>query len=135
MPFSEAERRIEKARRFLTVAQSDIANGYWDTAIARAYYASFHSAVAYMMCRQIRPAPKGRWEHAYVQERFLEQTQLAAEEAIGRKLRRLYAARIVADYSPREMDRSTSIVSVDMGHEIVEFCANEVASVIRGEAK
>jgi uncharacterized protein (UPF0332 family) len=95
---------IAKAAQSLATAESEFANGRYDSCANRAYYACFQAAVAALLRAGIRPRdPRGQWGHDFVQAQF-------AGELVGRRHRypaelrttldRLFTLRQTADYRP-----------------------------------
>ncbi len=95
-PGTEVSARFDKAERFLKAAEFLVENGHVDAAPGRAYYAAYHTAVAVLLHRGVKPAPTGRWSHGHVQNRY---RALTGDNTAARQLRRLYQDRLVADYT------------------------------------
>ncbi len=109
----------------LKAAEATAAAELWDSAVSRAYYASFHAAVAYLREKRAgRPATGGRWSHDYVQMRFRQ--CVGAPE--GKLVRRLYQARTVADYQLRVMTDKDAKVAIENAKAVLDFVAKSVIS-------
>src|SRR6266478_6297717 len=62
---------LAKAEESLRTAESEFANGRYNSCANRAYYACFQAAVAALLAAGIRPAsPRGEWSHEFVQSQF-----------------------------------------------------------------
>ena len=58
---------LAKATESLLTAESEFANGRYNNAANRAYYACFQAALAALMRAGIRtPSPSGQWSHEFV---------------------------------------------------------------------
>ena len=117
--------RFAKAEGILGAAEASARAGFWDSAVSRSYYASFHAAVVYLQeTHGGRPAKSGRWGHDYVSKRFRQRS--GAPE--GLLLRRLYQARTVADYQTRTLEEEDARKAIDHAKRIVEFVEKSVTS-------
>jgi uncharacterized protein (UPF0332 family) len=104
----EAEAYRQKARESLAGAESETANGRYNNAANRAYYACYQAAIAALVSAGLK---RPRWEHDYVQAQF-------ASQLIGR--RKLYPSelrsvlsdlsilRVEADYEVQDVSRSSA---------------------------
>lgn len=66
----DADLSWDKAIESLTGAESELANGRYNNAANRAYYAAFQAAIAALLDQGIR-ARAGRWAHTFVQAEFV----------------------------------------------------------------
>jgi uncharacterized protein (UPF0332 family) len=60
---------LTKAIESLLTAESEFANGRYNSCANRSYYACFHAAIAAILNEGIRPV--GQWNHQYVQAQFV----------------------------------------------------------------
>ena len=117
--------RLAKAKGVLKAAEATAAAQLWDSAVSRAYYASFHAAVVYLQeTRSGRPPKSGRWSHDYVQMRFRQ--CVGAPE--GKLVRRLYQARTVADYQMRKMNEKDAEIAIENAKAVLDFVKKSVGS-------
>lgn len=65
----EAEAYLKKAGESLAGAQSEFANGRFNNAANRAYYAAFQAAIAALLRESIRASDE-HWAHTFVQSEF-----------------------------------------------------------------
>ena len=91
-----------KARENMAAAASEMANGRFNTATSRCYYAVFLAAIATLVQAGIRPAgEKNQWGHRFVHAQFAGQL-IARRKLFPSSLRdvlpRLLALRQIADY-------------------------------------
>jgi len=123
-------RRLTKSAELLVVANSDITNEFYPSAISRAYYAAFHAAICYLAsCTSGRPGDGGRWSHGHVMRQFRASTRATADAELGRFLRRLYGARTAVDYKMREVTEVEARQAVGWAEKIYAFSAAGVAGV------
>src|SRR3712207_2798818 len=91
---------LTKARESLLGAESEFANGRYNNAANRAYYACFQAAVAALLRAGIRPRGD-QWSHAFVPAQFdgqlIYRRKLYPTE-LRNVLERAYALRQKADY-------------------------------------
>src|SRR5438093_13742591 len=60
---------LAKADENLRTAESEFANGRYNSCANRCYYACFQAAIAALLAEGIRP--RGQWSHAFVQGQFV----------------------------------------------------------------
>jgi CHAD domain-containing protein len=77
----------------------ELAEGYYRTAISRAYYAAFNIAKQALPERLSKRCPKGAGAHKYVKRQY-ENGEAPDQRAVGDDLHRLRIARNKADYYP-----------------------------------
>jgi uncharacterized protein (UPF0332 family) len=64
---------LAKASESLLTAESEYANGRYNSCANRCYYACFQAAIAALLGEGIRPA--GQWSHEFVQAQFVGTAQ------------------------------------------------------------
>jgi uncharacterized protein (UPF0332 family) len=92
---------LTKAIESLLTAESEFANGRYNSCANRSYYACFQAAIAAMLIEGIRPA--GQWNHQYVQAQFvgvLINKRKRYESELRRVLADNQSLRDKADYRP-----------------------------------
>src|SRR5918993_293059 len=92
---------LAKAYESLLTAESEFANGRYNSCANRSYYACFQAAIAAMLIEGIRPA--GQWNHQYVQAQFvgvLINKRKRYESELRRVLADNQSLRDKADYRP-----------------------------------
>ncbi len=94
---------LEKAEENLAAAQSDLAEGRYDSCASRSYYGCFHAAVYALIAAGIRPrGTRGHWGHDFVQAEFngrlIGQRKTYPAQLRG-TLNDNYALRETADYT------------------------------------
>ena len=65
---------LAKAAESLRTAESEFANGRYNSCANRCYYACFQAAIAVLLSEGIRP--RGQWSHAFVQGHFAARARL-----------------------------------------------------------
>src|SRR5919197_3572362 len=60
---------LAKAAESLQTAESEFANGRYNSCANRCYYACFQAAIAALLSEGIRP--RGQWSHEFVQGQFV----------------------------------------------------------------
>ena len=60
---------LGKAEESLRTAESEFANGRYNSCANRCYYACFQAAIAALLSEGIRP--RGQWSHEFVQGQFV----------------------------------------------------------------
>ena len=60
---------LAKAEESLRTAESEFANGRYNSCANRCYYACFQAAIAALLADGIRP--RGQWSHEFVQGQFV----------------------------------------------------------------
>jgi uncharacterized protein (UPF0332 family) len=60
---------VAKAEESLRTAESEFANGRYNSCANRCYYACFQAAIAALLAEGIRA--RGQWSHAFVQGQFV----------------------------------------------------------------
>jgi uncharacterized protein (UPF0332 family) len=92
---------LTKAYESLLTAESEFANGRYNSCANRSYYACFQAAIAAILNEGIRPV--GQWNHQYVQAQFVG-TLINKRKRYESELRRVLAdnqsLRDKADYRP-----------------------------------
>ena len=92
---------LTKAIESLLTAESEFANGRYNSCANRSYYACFLAAIAAILNEGIRPA--GQWNHQYVQAQFvgvLINKRKRYESELRRVLADNQSLRDKADYRP-----------------------------------
>jgi uncharacterized protein (UPF0332 family) len=92
---------LTKAYESLLTAESEFANGRYNSCANRTYYACFQAAIAAILIEGIRPA--GQWNHQYVQAQFvgiLINKRKRYESELRRVLADNQSLRDKADYRP-----------------------------------
>jgi uncharacterized protein (UPF0332 family) len=90
-----------KAYESLLTAESEFANGRYNSCANRTYYACFQAAIAAILTEGIRPA--GQWSHQFVQAQFvgvLINKRKRYESELRRVLADNQSLRDKADYRP-----------------------------------
>jgi len=92
---------LAKATESLLSAESEFANGRYNSCANRCYYACFQAAIAALLAEGIRPS--GQWNHQFVQAQFVG-VLINQRKRYGAQLRRVLAdnqsLRDKADYRP-----------------------------------
>ena len=92
---------LTKAIESLLTAESEFANGRYNSCANRSYYACFQAAIAAILNEGIRPA--GQWNHQFVQAQFVG-VLINQRKRYKSELRRVLAdnqsLRDKADYRP-----------------------------------
>jgi uncharacterized protein (UPF0332 family) len=92
---------LTKAIESLLTAESEFANGRYNSCANRSYYACFQAAIAAILNEGIRPA--GQWNHQFVQAQFvgvLINKRKRYESELRRVLADNQSLRDKADYRP-----------------------------------
>jgi uncharacterized protein (UPF0332 family) len=92
---------LTKAYESLLTAESEFANGRYNSCANRSYYACFQAAIAAILNEGIRPV--GQWNHQYVQAQFvgiLINKRKRYESELRRVLADNQSLRDKADYRP-----------------------------------
>jgi uncharacterized protein (UPF0332 family) len=92
---------LTKAIESLLTAESEFANGRYNSCANRSYYACFQAAIAAILKEGIRPA--GQWNHPFVQAQFvgvLINQRKRYESELRRVLADNQSLRDKADYRP-----------------------------------
>src|SRR5918992_2931451 len=92
---------LAKATESLLTAESEFANGRYNSCANRCYYACFQAAIAALLREGIRPA--GQWNHQFVQAQFvgvLINKRKRYESELRRVLADNQSLRDKADYRP-----------------------------------
>jgi uncharacterized protein (UPF0332 family) len=92
---------LTKAYESLLTAESEFANGRYNSCTNRTYYACFQAAIAAILTEGIRPA--GQWNHQFVQAQFvgvLINKRKRYESEFRRVLSDNQSLRDKADYRP-----------------------------------
>jgi uncharacterized protein (UPF0332 family) len=92
---------LTKAYESLLTAESEFANGGYNSCANRTYYACFQAAIAAILTEGIRPA--GQWSHQFVQAQFvgvLINKRKRYESELRRVLADNQSLRDKADYRP-----------------------------------
>ena len=92
---------LAKAIESLLTAESEFANGRYNSCANRCYYACFQAAIATLLSEGIRPA--GQWNHQFVQAQFVG-VLINQRKRYDAQLRRILADNQIlrdrADYRP-----------------------------------
>jgi uncharacterized protein (UPF0332 family) len=92
---------LAKAAESLQTAESEFANGRYNSCANRCYYACFQAAIAALLREGIRP--RGQWNHEFVQAQLVG-VLINQRKRYDRELRRVLAdnqiLRDQADYRP-----------------------------------
>jgi uncharacterized protein (UPF0332 family) len=92
---------LAKATESLQTAESEFANGQYNSCANRCYYACFQAAIAALLREGIRP--RGQWSHAFVQAQLVG-VLINQRKLYDRERRRVLAdnqmLRDQADYRP-----------------------------------
>lgn len=98
----EQEIYLTKAAESLSGAESEYANGRYNNAANRSYYACFQAAVHALFAAGIRPpGSRPTWSHEQLQAQFVEQLinrQKVYPSGLRDVLPRNLAVRLAADY-------------------------------------
>ena len=86
---------LAKADSKLKTARIDFANGRYDDAVSRAYYAAFHAMSAALLAKGLAFSSHGQVIGAFSRE-FLKTGVLAS--SFGRAVQELFADRQIGDY-------------------------------------
>ena len=92
---------LTKAIESLLTAESEFANGRYNSCANRTYYACFQAAIAAILTEGIRPS--GQWNHQFVQAQFvgvLINKRKRYESELRRVLADNQSLRDKADYRP-----------------------------------
>jgi uncharacterized protein (UPF0332 family) len=92
---------LTKAIESLLTAESEFANGRYNSCVNRSYYACFQAAIAAILNEGIRPS--GQWNHQFVQAQFvgvLINQRKHYESELRRVLADNQSLRDKADYRP-----------------------------------
>ncbi|HET9786711.1 MAG TPA: HEPN domain-containing protein [Pyrinomonadaceae bacterium] len=92
---------LTKAIESLLTAESEFANGRYNSCANRSYYACFQAAIAAILNEGIRPS--GQWNHQFVQAQFvgvLINKRKRYESELRRVLADNQSLRDKADYRP-----------------------------------
>jgi uncharacterized protein (UPF0332 family) len=104
----EGEAYREKAWESLAGVESETANGRYNNAANRAYYACYQAAIAALMSAGLS---RSRWDHDYVQAQFAGQL-IARRKVYPSELRSVLSdlsqLRVQADYEQRTVGRSVA---------------------------
>jgi len=104
----EADAYRQKAWESLAGAESETANGRYNNAATRAYYACYQAAIAALMSAALS---QSRWDHDYVQAQFAGQL-IARRKLYPSQLRSVLSdssqLRVQADYEQRTVGRSVA---------------------------
>jgi uncharacterized protein (UPF0332 family) len=119
-----------KAREALASAESDFANGRYNSAASRAYYACFHAAIAVLIDASVRP-PAETWGHSYVQAQFsgglIRQSKLFPSN-LRDVLQENLRVRLQADYDPSPVTEKEAKRAVERAKLFVESVGTKVRS-------
>jgi uncharacterized protein (UPF0332 family) len=92
---------LAKATESLLTAESEFANGRYNSCANRCYYACFQAAIAALILEGIRP--RAQWSHEFVQAQFVG-VLITQRKRYGTELRRVLSdnqiLRDKADYRP-----------------------------------
>jgi uncharacterized protein (UPF0332 family) len=120
----EATLFLEKAEESLAGAESEIANGRYNNAANRAYYACFLAAVSALLQAGIRPRSSGgQWSHEFVWGQFVGEL-INRRKIYPSDLRdtfeRVHRLREVADYRADRVTRVQASRVVGRANSLIE---------------
>jgi uncharacterized protein (UPF0332 family) len=114
---------LAKASESLRTAESEFANGRYNSCASRCYYACFQAAIVALLAEGIRPA--GQWSHAFVQAQFVG-VLINRRHRYGPELRRVLAD----NQSLRDQaDYRAALVSATQARRALDRTRRFVASV------
>lgn len=95
---------LGKSSESLQTAESEFANGRYNSRANRCYYACFQAAIAALMLEGVQP--RGRWTHESVQAQFagqlINRRKLFGAD-LGQVLPENQTVRVEADYRPKHV--------------------------------
>ena len=113
---------LKKATESLLSAESEFANGRYNSCANRCYYAAFQAAITAMIRAGIRSS-SGRWPHTYVQSEFVGQLinrRHRYPSAWRNVLADLQVLRHRADYETDLITRTEANRGLPRSREVVE---------------
>jgi uncharacterized protein (UPF0332 family) len=129
----EADAYLAKAEENLTCAQSELANGRYNTCASRCYYACFQAAIAALIVEGIRPAGRvpHQWQHGFVQSQFvglLVNRRKVYPTSLREIPTRLQGLRLRADYSDAKVSRRDARSATEVAQTFVTAIRNLIGS-------
>jgi uncharacterized protein (UPF0332 family) len=124
----EAALYLDKARESLSGAQSEFANGRYNNASNRAYYAAFQAAIAALLFDSIRAIDE-HWAHTFVQSEFagkLIARRLRYPSSFQDTLSRLETLRLRADSRSDTISETEASRGVRRSREFVDAISREL---------
>ena len=122
---------LAKARATLAGAELELANGLYNNAVNRAYYACYQAAVAALVAEGVSPAIDAYWPHDAVQVQFpellIDQRGLYPR-ALRATLKATFDERLQADYEPLIVDPATATEAVRRARDFVGHIVAEAGS-------
>jgi uncharacterized protein (UPF0332 family) len=119
-----------KARASIAGAELELSSGYLDSAVNRAYYASYQAAVAALVAAGVPPIVDRYWPHDVVHVKFpavlIDERGLypRSERAT---LKAIFDERLKADYEPDNVSASTAGEAVRRARVFVDLVVARVA--------
>lgn len=117
-----ADLYLQKSIESLAGAESELANGRFNNAANRAYYAAFQAAIAALL-RDGISAQDGQWAHSFVQSEFvgkLINRRHRFPSDLRTTLQNLQKLRHNADYRGATMHRADASRAVRRSREFVD---------------
>jgi len=124
---AEVAANLERAEQSVLAARDQVADGYYDFAASRAYYAAFYAATAALLDEGVDMS-KHSGVIASVHQRFVKTKKLSEEH--GKNLNWLFELRSVGDYG------ATAHVSqsdAERAVEVAESFLNAIKSLVKGK--
>jgi len=125
---------LAKAQESLASAQSEFANGRFNTCANRCYYACFQAAIAALLAAGIRSTrTTERWKHEYVQSEFVRiliNSKKLYEPSLRDTLARLQTLRQVADYEPDSVTRTEASRALRRAGQFVEAVTSQLGDTL-----
>jgi uncharacterized protein (UPF0332 family) len=120
---------LGKARSSIAGAEIELAHGYLDSAVNRAYYACYQAAVAALVAEHVPPILERYWPHDVVHVKF--PSILIDERAIyppsqRATLKSIFDERLKADYEPDNVSKSTAAEAVHRARVFVDLIVDRV---------
>jgi len=120
---------LSKAQRSLGAAQLELASGYYDGAVNRAYYACYQAAVAALVTEGVPPVVERYWPHDVVQVKFpalLVDGTGRYPRTVRGTLKVLFDERLKADYEPDGVNATTASEAVRRAGVFVDLVRERV---------
>jgi uncharacterized protein (UPF0332 family) len=121
---------LTKARASIAGAELELASGYHDSAVNRAYYASYQAAVAALVAEGVPPIVERYWPHEVVQAKFpvilIDERQIYPR-SLRATLKALFDERLKADYEPDSVSPSTATEAVRRARALVDLVTARVS--------
>lgn len=122
---------LTKARATLAGAELELANGLYNNAVNRAYYACYQAAIAALIAEGVSPTIAAYWPHDAVQVQFptlLIDQRRRYPRALRATLKAIFDERLKADYEPDLIDAATAGEAVRRAREFVGQVGPEATS-------